>query len=92
MQVNDRDMQVLEKIVKYCEEIEQITMTKTKRHLKRLLAMLLVVVTLVQWVPANVFSVETKSNDYIPGDVNGDGLVNALDINLVRRHIATDSM
>jgi len=50
--------------------------------------MLLAVVILIGMVPANVLAIEAKSNDYIPGDVNGDGLVNALDVNLVRRHIA----
>ena len=63
-------------------------MNKTKQDLKRLLAVVLVVVTLVQWVPANIFAGEDPSDDYILGDVNGDGVVNALDVNLVRRHIA----
>ena len=62
-------------------------MTKTKHNLKRLIAMLLVVVTLVQWVPTDIFAVGSQNNAYIPGDVNGDGLVNALDVNLVRRYI-----
>ena len=64
-------------------------MLKTKHSmLRRTLSMLLAVVILIGMVPANVFAIEAKSNDYIPGDVNGDGLVNALDVNLVRRHIA----
>ena len=64
-------------------------MMKTKHNpFKRLVAMLLAVVILTGVVPMDVFTLETRRNDYIPGDVNGDGLVNALDINLVRRHIA----
>ena len=57
-------------------------------QLKRLIAMLLAVVILIGMVPANVFAIEAQNNDYIPGDVNGDSIVNALDVNLVRRHIA----
>ena len=64
-------------------------MLKTKQNIfRQTLSVLLAVVILIGMVPANVFAVEAKSNDYIPGDVNGDGLVNALDVNLVRRHIA----
>ena len=64
-------------------------MLKAKHSmLRRTLSMLLAVVILIGMVPANVFAIEAKSNDYIPGDVNGDSLVNALDVNLVRRHIA----
>ena len=64
-------------------------MLKTKHNLfRRTLSMLLAVVILIGMVPANIFTTQAKSNDYIPGDVNGNGLVNALDVNLVRRHIA----
>ena len=59
--------------------------------LKRSLAMLLVVVTLVSLLPANVITAAAESNrssSYIPGDVNGDDTVDAKDVNLVRRHIA----
>ena len=64
-------------------------MLKTKHNMfRRTLSVLLAVVILFGMVPANVFAIEAKSNDYIPGDVNGDSLVNALDVNLVRRHIA----
>ena len=63
-------------------------MLKTKHNMfRRTLSVLLAVVILFGMVPANVFAIEAKRNDYIPGDVNGDGLVNALDVNLVRRHI-----
>lgn len=64
-------------------------MLKTKHSMfRRTLSMLLAVVILIGMVPANVLAIEAKSNDYIPGDVNGDRLVNALDVHLVRRHIA----
>ena len=63
-------------------------MLKTKHNtFRRALSVLLAVVILIGMVPANVFATEAKRNDYIPGDVNGDSLVNALDVNLVRRHI-----
>ena len=63
-------------------------MTKTKYAIRRLLAMLLVVAFLIQWVPASVFATEAGTTDYTPGDVNGDDCINALDVTLVRRHIA----
>ena len=64
-------------------------MLKTKQNIfRQTLSVLLAVVILIGTVPANVFAAEAKNNDYIPGDVNGDELVNALDVNLVRRHIA----
>ena len=63
-------------------------MTKTTHMLKRLLALLLTVVLLVGVVPANVFATETKADTYTPGDVNGDGYINALDVTLMRRYIA----
>ena len=64
---------------------------KTKHdRFKRLIAVLLVIVTLLQWMPTNILAgtADQKSSDYTPGDVNADGSINALDINLVRRHIA----
>ena len=59
--------------------------------LKRSLALLLVVVTLVGLIPTSVFAAATESikiSSYIPGDVNGDGVVDAKDVNLTRRYIA----
>ncbi len=57
----------------------------------RLIASALVVVSLLQWVPSDVISAVAKATvdkpSYIPGDVNGDGYINAMDVNLVRRHI-----
>ena len=51
-------------------------MLKTKPNMfRRTLSMLLAVVILIGMVPPNVFSIEAKSNDYIPGDVNGDGKI-----------------
>ncbi len=58
--------------------------------LKRTLAMLLVVVTLVGLIPTSVIASAAESlrnSSYIPGDVNGDGDVNAMDVNLLRRYI-----
>ena len=58
--------------------------------LKRTLAMLLVVVTLVGLIPTSVIASAAeslRSNSYIPGDVNEDGELNALDVNLLRRYI-----
>ena len=58
--------------------------------LKRTLAMLLVVVTLIGLIPTSVIAAAAeslRSSSYIPGDVNGDGDVNALDVNLLRRYI-----
>ena len=58
----------------------------TKLHpFKKLTAVLLAVVILVSTIPTNVLAV---SSNYTPGDVNGDGRVNAMDVSLVRRHIA----
>ena len=58
--------------------------------LKRTLAMLLVVVTLIGLIPTSVIAAAAeslRSSSYIPGDVNGDGEVNALDVNLLRCYI-----
>ena len=66
---------------------------KNAKHnwIKRSLAMLLVVVSLLQWVPADAVATALESSrsvKYTPGDVNDDGYVNALDVNLTRRYIA----
>lgn len=62
------------------------------KQFKRLIAVMLVVVSLLQSVYAGVIANAINSSQavssYTPGDVNGDGYINALDVNLVRRHIA----
>ena len=59
---------------------------------KRLIALALTIVSLLQWLPAEsvVSAVDSVRADtsYIPGDVNGDKNVDARDISLVRRYIA----
>ena len=63
-------------------------MLKTKHNMfRRTLSALLAVVILIGMVPANVFAIEAKSNDYIPGDVNGDGKFNAFDANFLSRFV-----
>ncbi|MBR7132315.1 MAG: InlB B-repeat-containing protein [Clostridia bacterium] len=61
--------------------------------LKQALSVLLAVVFLLQLVPTSVIAdaidaAMSRTSDYTPGDVNGDGRIDALDVNLVRRHIA----
>ena len=65
-------------------------MKNTNSWLKRSLAVLLVVVSLVGVIPASVIAAaaESVNGTYIPGDVNGDNCVDAKDINLIRRYIA----
>ena len=66
-------------------------MKHTKHNwLKRLIALALVLVSLLQWTPVDAIAkaVSAQSDTYTPGDVNNDGRINALDVNLVRRHIA----
>ena len=69
-------------------------MQNTKHNRRnRLIALLLAIVFLLQWLPADaiknaVQAAAGKSAVYTPGDVNGDGIINALDVTLVRRHIA----
>jgi len=69
-------------------------MIKAKRiWFRKSLAILLAVVSFLQWVPANAIAaaaaaVSTKVADYIPGDVNDDGRVNSTDAVLVLRHAA----
>ena len=54
----------------------------TKLHpFKKLTAVLLAVVILVSTIPTGVLAVAAG---YTPGDVNGDGRVNAMDVSLVR--------
>ena len=58
--------------------------------LKQTLAMLLVVVTLIGLIPTSVIAAAAesfRSSSYIPGDVNDDGEVNDLDVNLLRQYI-----
>ena len=66
---------------------------KIQKHwLKRLLALALVIVTLLQWVPVQAIAAaieDYKSNaSFTPGDVNDDGVIDAKDVNLTRRYIA----
>ena len=66
---------------------------KIQKHwLKRLLALALVIVSLVQLLPAQALAATIEnsksSTSFIPGDVNGDGVVDAKDVNLTRRYIA----
>ena len=66
---------------------------KIQQHwFKRLLALALVIVTLLQWVPAQAIAAaieDYKSNaSFTPGDVNDDGVIDAKDVNLMRRYIA----
>ena len=59
-------------------------MLKTKQNIfRQTLSVLLAVVILIGTVPANVFAAQAKNNDYIPGDVNGDELVNAATLQAV---------
>ena len=55
----------------------------------RLVSMLLAVVLLIGAVPTNIFAIETfavkeENKNNTPGDANGDGLINALDVNFKR--------
>ena len=66
---------------------------RTKHNLfKRLVAIALVLVSLLQWLPADLIQAAvapaTTKNTYIPGDVNGDLCVNAKDVTLVRQYVA----
>ena len=68
-------------------------MIKAKHiQFKQLIAIMLVFVFLLQWLPteaiANALENASAKSSYTPGDVNGDGYINAMDVNLVRRHIA----
>ena len=67
-------------------------MRKKNNWLKRLLAAVLVFISVLQLAPSQIlFSpVEAVAADgvFTPGDVNSDGYINALDVNLVRRYIA----
>ena len=63
-------------------------MKKTRYNwLTRLIAMTLVIASLAQWLPPKAAAAESSKNLYDPGDVNGDGKINALDVNLIRRYI-----
>ena len=63
-------------------------MKKTRYNwLTRLIALTLVIASLAQWLPPNVIAAETNEGSYKPGDVNCDGKINALDVNLTRRYI-----
>ena len=65
---------------------------KTKHSwLRRSVALLLVAVTFLQWFPVQVFSVDADSG-YIPGDVNSDTRVDAMDVVLIRRYIASSGL
>ena len=66
---------------------------KIQKHwLKRLFALALVIVSLVQWLPTQALAATIdnakSSTSFTPGDVNGDGIVDAKDVNMIRRHIA----
>lgn len=66
---------------------------KIKRNwFKRLIALSLTIIFVMQYLPAEAIAAAIESakvnTSYTPGDVNGDGYINALDVNLVRRHIA----
>ena len=68
-------------------------MTRMKHNwFRRLIALSLAIASLLQWLPAGAIAVEQEASaaqvTYKPGDVNGDGQINALDVNLMRRHIA----
>ena len=60
---------------------------KIQQHwFKRLLALALVIVTLLQWVPAQAIAAaieDYKSNaSFTPGDVNDDGVIDEKDVYL----------
>ena len=66
-------------------------MRKTKLHwLKRLMALTLTMALFLQVLPVGAIADAingAKQSSFTPGDVNDDGLINALDVNLLRRHI-----
>ena len=67
-------------------------MTRMKHNgFKRLIALSLAIASLLQWLPAGAIATGSEASTveptYSPGDVNGDGQINALDVNLTRRHI-----
>jgi hypothetical protein len=65
-------------------------MKKSTVKVITLIALALVLVSLLQWTPVDAIAkaVSAQSDTYTPGDVNNDGRINALDVNLVRRYIA----
>ena len=62
---------------------------KKYNWIKRLLAIVLVTMTILQGLPTGLFEnvLEVTAATVKPGDVNSDGRINAMDVTLMRRHI-----
>ena len=54
----------------------------------KLVALLLAAVLLATSASLTAYAVDLGVEELICGDVNGDGLVNSMDINLIKRYIA----